>query len=162
MASRVVPRVLRSTACVCVLGGLLGLWPVQRAGASCTGPVLGVGRVTEVAAAPVVVTLGGTATVVGEGFFTGCDDTGQGSGCGAPDSEQQPLQDVALDLVQGPLSVPLATSDAGGQQDGYGIRWQVRVPSTFRPGPATLEAGGAVLHVVLRAAVPGAPAGRPR
>lgn len=137
-----------------MLAGLLGAWPVQRAAASCVGPVLAVGPVPEegTAPAPAVLDIGPVTTVAGEWFRTGCDDTGQGSGCGAPESEESPMRGVDLVLEQGTVSALLATSDAADRQDRYAIRWRVQVPSTFRPGPATLTAAGTSLSVQLRTA----------
>ena len=145
-------RGLRAVAGTCVLAGLLGTWPVHGAAASCTAPTLAVGAPPEHGPepAPAVVVLGSRPTVTGDGFMTGCDDTGQGSGCRAPASEQEPMRDVALVLEQGGVSVVLATADAG-QDDVHGILWHVRVPTRFRPGPATLSAAGASLPVELRA-----------
>ncbi len=135
---------------VCGLGavaGLLGLGPAGAASASCGGPHLG-------AEAPVVLDLGARTTVTGEGFFLGCDDTGQGAGCGAPPSEQSPLDDVDLFLEQGRTSVVLGTADAADRDGRYAVTWQVTVPRAapdgFRPGPARLRAASAVREVELR------------
>lgn len=98
-----------------------------------------------------VVTIGSVTTVTGEWFRAGCDDTGQGSGCRAPESEEEPLRDVELVLRQGEVSVRLGTADAADRPDRYGIRWRGRVPATFRPGPATLQAAGTSLPVELQA-----------
>ena len=115
------------------------------------GPTLAVGPVAPEGTRPppAAVDLDSVVTVNGEWFRTGCDDTGQGSGCGAPPSEEAPMRDVALRLEQGAVSTSLRLSDAADRRDRYGIRWRVRVPPAFRPGPAELSAGGAVLSVEL-------------
>ena len=144
----------RSLACLLALTGLLGAWPVRGAAAGCAGPVLAVGRPAggvpaTPSAAVVVVELGATTSVSGEWFHSGCDDTGQGAGCDAPESEEEPLRGVPLVLEQGPTSAVLATADALDRRDRYGISWQVRVPAQFRPGAAVLRAAQATLPVQL-------------
>ena len=98
---------------------------------------------------PAAMELDAVVTVNGEWFRTGCDDTGQGSGCGAPASEEAPMREVALHLAQGEASAVLGASDAADREQQYGIRWRVRVPPGFRAGPAELSAGGSVLLVEL-------------
>ena len=127
-----------------VVAGLLGLAPVGAASASCGGPLLGP------ADAPLVLGLGPATPLTGEGFVVGCDDTGQGAGCGAPPSEESPLQDVALVLEQGRTSVELGTADAADREERYAVSWQVQVPDGFRPGAAVLRAASAVRAVELR------------
>ena len=142
---------VRSIACAAVVAALLGTWPQQRAAASCVGPTLAIGPVSPEGSLPppAAMALDAVVTVNGEWFRTGCDDTGQGSGCGAPPSEEAPMREVALRLEQGEASAVLGLSDAAARQDRYGIRWRIRVPSGFRPGPAELSAGGSVLSVEL-------------
>ena len=145
-------RALRTGAGLCLLLGLLGGWPVGSAGASCTGPLLGVGPAVDQTAAPrPVVVMGAHVTVSGRGLFSGCDDTGQGAGCGAPESEQVPLSDVDLVLEQGGRTTRLGTADASGPEQGYAVTWRTVVPPTATPGPAVLHAGDAELVVELRA-----------
>jgi hypothetical protein len=149
------PKVLRTGAALCLLAGLLGAWPVGVASASCTGPRLGVGAVVDeppdAGSQPAPVLAPGTSvSVVGSRFHSGCDDTGQGSGCGAPESEQAPLRGVRLVLEQDTTEVPLGTADAGGPADGYAVTWRVQVPTGLAPGPAVLRAADARLAVTLR------------
>ena len=155
MAARTVsgPRGsrLRAVLCLGLLAVLLGGWPVPAATAGCAGPQLAVGQRVEPEPAPTAVTIGQVVTVTGEWFHTGCDDTGQGAGCGAPPSEQEPMRGVSLVLEQGGTTVPLGTADAGDRSDRYRVDWQAQVPSDLQPGPATLQAGGASLAVELRA-----------
>ena len=134
-----------------MVAALLGIWPQHHAAASCVGPTLAVGPVAAEGTAqpPAVMELAAVVTVTGEWFRTGCDDTGQGSGCRAPASEEAPMRDVALRLEQGTASALLGAADAADRQDRYGIRWRVRVPPGFRAGPAELSAGGSVLSVEL-------------
>jgi hypothetical protein len=149
------PRVLRTGAALCLLTGLLGAWPVGGASAGCTGPRLGVGSAVD--EAPVAgsqrapaLEPGTGVTVSGLRFHSGCDDTGQGSGCGAPESEQAPLRGVRLVLERGTTEVPLGTADAGDRADGYAVTWRVQVPTGLAPGPAVLRAADARLPVTLR------------
>lgn len=151
-SSSQAPVVRRSLACAALVAALLGTWPQHRAAASCVGPTLAVGPVTPEGTAPTPATmeLDAVVTVHGEWFRTGCDDTGQGSGCGAPASEEAPMREVALHLAQGEAaSATLGVSDADDRQDRYGVRWSFRVPPGFRPGPAELSAGGSALSVEL-------------
>lgn len=141
-------RGLGATVCLLVLGGLLGLWPVGAAVAGCTGPVL---SLTAQDPGPPLVALASDLTVTGEWFHSGCDDTGQGSGCGAPPSEEAPLSDVELFVEQSGRSVLLGTSDAADRSDRYAIAWDVDLPAGLRPGPAVLRAAGAELPLQLTA-----------
>ena len=148
-------RASRAVACLVLLAALLGAWPAGGASAGCAGPVLAVGPVVDEALAQeperiAVLRTGQAVTVSGQRFFSGCDDTGQGTGCGAPDSEQVPLTGVQLVLRQAARSVSLGTADATGPAQGYAVSWRVRVPSGFVAGPAVLEAAGVRLPVVLQ------------
>ena len=145
---------LRSVACAALVAALLGSWPQSRAVASCVGPTLAVGPVAPEGTAqpPAAVELAAVVTVDGEWFHTGCDDAGQGAGCGAPASEEAPMRDVTLRLEQGTTSAVLGTSDAADRQDRYAIRWRVQVPPGFQAGPAEFSAGGSVLLVELTSA----------
>lgn len=125
-------------------GALLGLVPVPAAQASCVGPVFAVGETVDGAAPPdsdVLPAPGGDLTVSGVWFHTGCDDTGQGSGCSAPASTEAPMRNVDLVLEQGDASWLLGTQDAASRQDRYAITWIAQVPPGAQPGPATLRAG---------------------
>jgi hypothetical protein len=148
-AVRAGQRLLRVTACLSLLGGALGLWPSSSALASCVGPELAV--LPAGAPPPPVVSVSAEVTVTGEWFRSGCDDTGQGSGCGAPESEEAPLEDVELHLEQDGRSVPLGTADAADKDRRYAIAWDVELPAGLRPGPAVLHAADAALPVQLTA-----------
>jgi hypothetical protein len=111
------------------------------ASAACAGPAL---------QAPADLSLRAPSSVSGVWFHSGCDDTGQGSGCGAPASEEAPLSNVGLVLEQGAQVVTLAKADARSKDDRYGITWPVQLPPGFVEGPAVLRAGGATLDVELR------------
>lgn len=149
------PTPMRTPRTVCgavVVAGLLGLGPAPDAAASCVGPVLGVGAVPSPDAQLVqpVLDLASGATVAGEWFREGCDDTGQRSGCGAPPREEAPLEDVELVLEQGTTTAVLGTGDATDRDERYAVAWPVEVPDGFRQGPAVLRAASAVLDVELR------------
>jgi hypothetical protein len=155
MVDRSARRGSRAIACLVLLAALLGAWPTGGASAGCAGPVLAVGPVRDEAlvgepAPRTPLRTGQVVTVSGLRFFSGCDDTGQGTGCGAPASEQVPLTGVQLVLRQAARSVNLGTADAAGPAQGYAVSWQVRVPSGFVAGPAVLEAAGAQRPVVLQ------------
>lgn len=125
-----------------VASGLaLGIVPLDVASAACAGPAL---------QAPADLSLRAPSSVSGVWFRSGCDDTGQGSGCGAPASEEAPLSNVGLVLEQGAQVVTLAKADARSKDDRYGITWPVQLPSGFVEGPAVLRAAGATLDVELR------------
>lgn len=143
---RVTARLPHVALSLCLLGGLLGLWPVGAAVASCTGPVLSIGGEQ---AAPPAVDLTTGLEVTGEWFRSGCDDTGQGSGCRAPESEEAPLTDVELFVEQGGRSVLLGTADAADKSQRYAVGWEVTLPADLHPGPAVLRAAGAELPVQL-------------
>ena len=128
----------------------LGLVPVGSASASCAGPVLKTNGPGQATIAPVAQTLREPFTVSGEWFHSGCDDTGQGSGCGAHQRGEAPLKDVELILEQGTQTTAVATADASSQSKRYSVMWTVDVPSTFIAGPALLRAAGAVLPIDLQ------------
>lgn len=129
---------------------LLGLVPLPAAHASCVGPIFAVGDTvydSDPPARNVLPAPGADVTVSGVWFHTGCDDTGQGSGCSAPASTEAPMRDVDLVLEQGDASWTLSTQDAASRQDRYAITWTAQVPPEARPGLATLRANSGELPV---------------
>lgn len=129
---------------------LLGLVPLPAARASCAGPVLAVGEAVADAGSPARGVLpgpGADVTVSGAWFHTGCDDTGQGAGCSAPESTEAPMRDVDLVLEQGDASWTLGTQDAASREERYAVSWTGQVPLDVRPGPAVLRAGDGELAV---------------
>ncbi len=124
--------------------------PLGSAHGSCAGPELSVaaqkGRASTLRA-------GLPVEVRGRYFVEGCDDTGSSSvlGCSGPEeSEEVPMTDVRLTLVQGDKKWELGSADAGTGKDtadrGH-TTWSFRVPVDARPGPAVLVAGTARLKV---------------
>ena len=132
----------------------VGLGPVAPpARASCVGPVMAVGSSVDDVQPP---TSGGTVvpgqevTVSGLFFRDGCDDHGSVSGGCTPVEHREvetPLLDVPLVLEQDGRSWVLDTADASGDDDGFAVRWQGRVPPDVVPGPALLRAATTTLPV---------------
>ena len=124
--------------------------PLGSAHGSCAGPQLSVGR--ETGRAP-TLRAGLPVEVQGRYFVEGCDDTGSSSvlGCSAPEeSEEVPMTEIRLTLVQGDKRWELGVTDAGtGEEsaDRGHTRWSARVPADARSGPAVLVAGTARLKV---------------
>ena len=124
--------------------------PLGSAHGSCAGPQLSVGP--ETGRAP-TLRAGLPVEVQGRHFVEGCDDTGSSSvlGCSAPEvSEEVPMTEVRLVLVQGDTRWELGVADAGtGEEsaDRGHTSWSFRVPAEARSGPAVLVAGTARLKV---------------
>lgn len=122
---------------------LLGLssapFPQGAASASCAAPSLDISEA-------LVLERGANAVVEGRGFVDGCQDSMSCSGvlgcdnCEYDDPPPQPLEDVALRLVQRDRSWLLATSDAASaENDRQGqVSWSFEVPRDADPGRARL------------------------
>ncbi|KAA1416779.1 hypothetical protein F0U44_16415 [Nocardioides humilatus] len=114
-----------------LLGSAVVPYPDGPAAASCAGPTLSI--------VPDTAIPRGTSTVAGRHFNDGCNDVGSCTvGCSRHCDEPEPvepLDDVELRLVQRGRTWTLGTVDADGSGD---VSWTIEVPSTARPGPATL------------------------
>ena len=141
------PTVLAVLALAAVLLGTVA--PPAQAG--CSAPVLVVGTTADDAHPPATggsLVAGQDLSVSGLRFHSGCDDTGESSGCSAPPAPTEaPLRDVDLVLEQGGRTWTLDTQDASGRESGYALRWDGRVPADAAPGPATLRAATTRLPV---------------
>lgn len=139
-------RLARVASPLLLLAGLAVL-PGSSASASCIGPSL----VLTSADPSGALRPGGDLRVDGQGFFDGCDDTGDsggdGLGCGGAQgpAPSAPLDNVHLVLRQAGHTWTVSTADA--REHAGDITWTGLVPSGLRSGPASLKAGTATLRI---------------
>lgn len=122
-----------------MLGAAFAPFPHGPASADCASPYL-------TAPESHVLERGAPVVVEGRAFMDGCRDTMDCSGflgcddCEYEDPPPEPLEDVALRLVQGERSWLLGRTDAGAAENGEQgrVTWDVDVPVDAEPGPARL------------------------
>lgn len=127
-----------ATVLITALTGLaIAPFPQPPASASCPAPYLE-------DAGQLVLHRGLTITVEGRAFVKGCRDSMSCEvGCGSCDYDsppEVPMEDVAIQLVQGDRTWELERADAGTAEEnrlGH-LTWTFTVPDDLRRGPARL------------------------